>query len=127
MLVVDDELSVRDITRKVLEKSGYRVLTANDGAAAVALYAQHQAEVQVVLTDLIMPVMDGTATVRVLREISPKVKIIVTSGVASKHKLAEIAGLDVQAYLQKPCAAQTLLITVDQVLHGKHTHWQPSV
>ncbi|MEI6391743.1 MAG: PAS domain S-box protein [Verrucomicrobiota bacterium] len=127
VLVVDDELSVRDITRKVLEKSGYRVLTANDGAAAVALYAQHQAEVEVVLTDLIMPVMDGTATVRVLREISPKVKIIVTSGVASKHKLAEIAGLDVQAYLQKPCAAQTLLITVDEVLHGKHTHWQPSV
>lgn len=127
VLVVDDELSVRDITRKILEKSGYRVLTANDGGAAIALYRQHQAEVHVVLTDMKMPVMDGTATVRVLREISPKVKIIVTSGVASKPKLAEIAGLDVQAYLQKPCAAQTLLLTVDQVIHGKHTYWQPSV
>jgi PAS domain S-box-containing protein len=127
VLVVDDEPNIRDITRKMLEKSGYLVLTANEGTAAIALYAQRQAEIQVVLTDMMMPVMDGPATVRVLRGMNPQVKIIAASGVASKPKLAEIADLPVQAYLQKPFASRNLLVTLDQVLRGEQTHCQPGV
>lgn len=124
VLVVDDEPSVRDITRRMLEKSGYRVLTANEGTAAIALYTQRQAEIQVVLIDRMMPVMDGPATVRVLRGMNPQVKIIAASGAASKVKLAEIADLPVQAYLQKPFTSQKLLVTLDQVLRGEQTHQQ---
>jgi CheY-like chemotaxis protein len=127
VLVVDDEPSVRDITRKMLEKSGYRVLTANEGTAAIALYRQRQADIQVMLTDMMMPVMDGPATVRVLRGLNPQVKIIAASGVASKLKLAEIADLHVQAYLQKPFTSENLLITLDELLRGDQTHQQPGV
>ena len=127
VLVVDDEPSVRDITSRMLEKNGYRVLTAKEGTAAIALYTQRQAEIQVVLTDMMMPVMDGPATVRVLHGMNPQVRIIAASGAASKPKLAEIADLCVQAYLQKPFTAQNLLVTLDQVLRGEQTQWQPGV
>lgn len=127
VLLVDDEPSVRDITRQILEKSGYRVLTANEGTAAIALYTQRQAEIQVVLIDRMMPVMDGPATVRILRGMNPQVKIIAASGAASKPKLTGIADLPVQAYLQKPFTSQNLLVALDQVLRGEQTHQQAGV
>jgi CheY-like chemotaxis protein len=125
VLVVDDEQNVRDIIRKILEKCGYRVLTASEGTAAIALYTQRQAEIQLVLTDMMMPIMDGPATVRVLRGMNPTVKIIAASGSASKPRLGEIADLRVQAYLQKPFTSGNLLVTLDRVLRGEQTQWQP--
>ena len=127
VLVVDDEPNVRDITSRILEKSGYPVLTANKGTAAIALYTRRQAEIEVVLTDMMMPVMDGPATVRVLRRMNPQVKIIAASGAASKATLGEIADLPVQAYLQKPFASEDILITLDKVLRGEQTRHQPGV
>ena len=118
ILVVDDEPSIRNVTRQTLEKNGYRALTAAEGTEAMALYAQHQAEIQMVLTDLLMPIMDGVATIRALREKSATLKIIATSGEASKSKLKEIADLPLQAFLQKPFTAETLLVTVQKVLGG---------
>jgi two-component system cell cycle sensor histidine kinase/response regulator CckA len=81
----------------------------------------------VVLTDMMMPVMDGPATIRALRGMNPQVNIIAASGAASKVNLAEIADLPVQAYLQKPFTSQNLLVTLDQVLRGEQTHQQPGV
>ncbi len=59
VLMVDDEASILTITSQTLEAFGYRVLTARDGAEAVAVYAEHKDEIAVVLTDMMMPVMDG--------------------------------------------------------------------
>jgi CheY-like chemotaxis protein len=79
-LVVDDEASILTITSQTLQAFGYRVLTATDGADAVAVYAQHKNEIAVVLTDMMMPVMDGPATIRALMRINPAIKIIAASG-----------------------------------------------
>ncbi len=68
ILVVDDEESIREITRGTLETFGYTVLTASDGTEALALYADKKNEIAVVLTDMVMPFMDGPATIRVLRK-----------------------------------------------------------
>lgn len=118
VLVVDDEPSVREVTERILTKHGYRVMTAREGTAAAGLYAKHQAEIRVVLTDLMMPVMDGAATVRVIREMNPGVKTIVASGAGEKAKLAEVEALKVQAFLPKPFTARELLVTLEQVLQG---------
>ncbi len=59
VLIVDDEVPILTITGQTLQAHGYRVLKATDGAEAVALYAQHKGEVAVVLTDMMMPFMDG--------------------------------------------------------------------
>ena len=64
ILVVDDEDSIREITRSTLETFGYTVLTASDGTEALALYADKKNEIAVVLTDMVMPFMDGPATPR---------------------------------------------------------------
>jgi len=59
ILVVDDEAAIREIAKGTLENFGYRVLTASDGAEALALYAEHKGEIAVVLTDMMMPLMNG--------------------------------------------------------------------
>jgi CheY-like chemotaxis protein len=116
VLVVDDEASVRDITRQTLEAFGYRVITAHDGADAVALYAQHRAEIAVVLTDMMMPIMDGPSAIRVLQRLNPEVRIIAASGIASQGMMARPSDLGVEHFLPKPYTADTLLVLLRLVL-----------
>src|SRR5205814_691632 len=87
ILIVDDEASIREITRATLEAFSYKTLTACDGIEAVELYARHKEEIRVVLTDVMMPIMDGPLTIRSLQRINPKVKIIAVSGLASSEKV----------------------------------------
>ncbi len=76
ILVVDDETSILSITSETLQAFGYEVLTASNGAEAVAIYAQQKDKIAMILTDLSMPVMDGRATIYALLKINPKAKII---------------------------------------------------
>jgi PAS domain S-box-containing protein len=116
VLVIDDEESIRQITRQTLDAFGYRTLLAADGDQAVSLYATHAASISVVLTDMMMPGMDGTATIGRLMEIDPQVRIIATSGVTGNRDLAESAGEGVLDFLQKPYTAETLLKSLRKVL-----------
>ena len=96
ILVVDDEAAVREITKQTLEAYGYRVVLATDGADAIAVYARESAEIAAVLTDMMMPVMDGPATIQVLRRINPGLPIIAASGLASKAQVAHATSLGVK-------------------------------
>jgi PAS domain S-box-containing protein len=116
VLVVDDETSILTITRKTLELFGYRVLTATDGAKALAIYAQRRDEIAVVLTDMMMPVMDGAAVIRVLTEINPAIKIIAASGLSVNSGTAKISGAGVKHFLTKPYTAGMLLKTMRAIL-----------
>jgi two-component system cell cycle sensor histidine kinase/response regulator CckA len=117
ILVVDDEAAIREIARQTLEDHGYRVLTANDGAEAVALYAEHKDEIKAVLTDTMMPYMDGPATIRALHRLNPQVKVIATSGLDANGGLVESATAGVKAFLSKPFTAEKLLLTLAEVLN----------
>ena len=116
ILVVDDEAAICEITKTSLETYAYKVLTASDGIEAIALYAQHKAEISAVLMDMMMPVMDGPTTIRTLQKINPKVKIIAVSGLASSDKLSVAMGAGVKAFLPKPYTAKELLKTISGVL-----------
>ncbi|MCE0499231.1 MAG: PAS domain S-box protein [Methylacidiphilales bacterium] len=116
VLVIDDEASILTITSQTLQAFGYRVLTATDGADAVAVYAQHQHEIAVVLTDMMMPVMDGSAMIHALMQISPEVKIIAVSGLNAIGSAAKAAGAGVKQFLTKPYTASSLLKTLRTVL-----------
>ncbi|HEU4711749.1 MAG TPA: PAS domain S-box protein [Pyrinomonadaceae bacterium] len=116
ILVVDDEESIREITRGTLEAFGYRVLTASDGTEALALYADKKNEIAVVLTDMVMPFMDGQATIRALQRMSPQVRIIAASGLGAGQKAGEGALEGVAVFLNKPYTAEKLLKTLAQVL-----------
>ncbi len=119
VLVVDDEVSIREITKISLEMSNYKVLTASDGIEAIALYAQRKNEISVVLMDMMMPEMDGLTTIRTLQKINSQVKIIATSGLASTDKMAEAADVGAKAFLSKPYTAVELLKTLSSILNKK--------
>ncbi|MCX9012838.1 MAG: PAS domain S-box protein [Candidatus Methanoperedens sp.] len=119
VFVVDDETEILEITRVSLEKYGYRVLTANDGAEAIRLYSQNKGEVKIVLMDMMMPVMDGPASIRALRKIDPAVKVIGVSGLTEKDKIIEDADVQVHAFLTKPYTTRSLLRTIYEVLKMK--------
>jgi PAS domain S-box-containing protein len=117
VLVVDDESSVRQVTRQLLERNGYRVIEATEGADGITQYVAHQKEVQVVVTDLAMPVMDGPAFIRVLRRLNPPVRVIAVSGYQSKSSLPADLGVPGEAHLSKPFSGAMLLQTLQRVLH----------
>jgi PAS domain S-box len=119
VLLVDDEANILQITKATLEKYGYKVLTALDGTEALALYAQNAGEVALVLTDMMMPFMDGAATIRALRKLNPKIPIIAASGLTSVEQNAEIQNLSINGFLSKPYTAQQLLTAVADVLKKK--------
>jgi PAS domain S-box-containing protein len=116
VLVVDDEAAIREITRTTLENFGYTALTASDGTEAVALYAQNRDSIGVVLTDMMMPYLDGTATIRALQKINPTVKVIASSGLADDGKATEAGDLGVKTFLSKPYTAEDLLNAIAEVL-----------
>jgi two-component system cell cycle sensor histidine kinase/response regulator CckA len=116
VLVVDDEEAIREITKSTLQAFGYSVVTANDGTDAIASYAQNRADIKVVLTDMMMPFMDGPATIRALRKMDANVKIIASSGLTDSGKNFEAVDLGVKTFLSKPYTAEKLLQALAEVL-----------
>lgn len=116
VLVVDDETSILEITKQTLEAFGYRVITSEDGAQAIGQFALVRDQVGVVLTDMMMPVMDGPALISALHHIDPRVRIIAASGLDANENVARAASLGVKHFLPKPYSASTLLDALHRVL-----------
>lgn len=116
ILVVDDEAVVREVTRICLEKYGYQVLTAIDGIDALAVYAQNINEIQLILIDMIMPLMDGEKAIKALKKLNPKIKIIGMSG-SSFGNREVLDHIPMEAFLHKPYTAEEMLTAVDNVLN----------
>jgi CheY-like chemotaxis protein len=116
LLVVDDEVLLLQMTKLVLTKAGYRVLTAANGAEAVALYTQQPQPIQAVLLDMIMPVLGGGQTIPALRRLNPAVKVIAFSGLYAGAATDPAVVAGAQAVLPKPYAIPALLATVRSVL-----------
>ncbi len=117
VLVVDDETSIVEITRQTLEAFGYRVLTAEDGGRAVELYERHHREVAVVITDMMMPMMDGPMLMTALRRINPAVRVIAVSGLGANAPAPGDASARARHFLVKPYTAEALLVLLRQVLN----------
>jgi two-component system sensor kinase len=116
ILVVDDEAPIRQLTKINLESNGYRVLTAQDGSEGVALYSQHQQEIQLVLTDIMMPRLDGMGLARAVHALNPRARIIAGSGLATSIDDTTPGNAHFQAVLLKPFTADDLFKTVSEVL-----------
>jgi PAS domain S-box-containing protein len=117
VLVVDDEENIRTILRNVLTGSGYRVLEAADGAGAVAVLSRAGSTVDLVVTDMMMPEMDGLETIRALRGVRPDVPIVLISGLHTQTLSDEAAELGVQHVLAKPFSSAPLLQSLADILN----------
>ena len=116
ILVVDDEETVRKVTHRRLEREGYRVLVADNGAEALRVLRAHAAEVRVVITDFLMPEMDGPTLAPLLREIAPSLKVIGVSGNDQTSRAAELKQLGFAEILAKPYEGEALLLAVRRQL-----------
>ncbi len=120
ILVVDDEQSVRAIVRQSLETAGYRVLTAEDGALGLAQFKEHQADVALVLTDLMMPVMDGLNLIKALHTCAPHLRVVAMSGVTElPDGESPSVPPGAASFLLKPFTLATLLKMVRRALDEK--------
>ena len=116
VLVVDDEEAIRRLARCTLERFGYRTLLACNGAEAVTQYALHGDEIAVVVTDMVMPVMDGSATIAALKTMNPKVRIVRSSGLDAYSQAEQAAEAMGQYFVPKPYTAETMLRALRRAL-----------
>jgi len=117
ILIVDDEESITELLEALLRAKGYNVLIAKDGTEALAVYTENKDRISVVLLDLLMPYLDGTATIRAMQRIKPGVKIIAMSGLLlDKEKLGDMLTVERIPFLQKPFSIEKLLTTIHELL-----------
>lgn len=116
ILIVDDEIPLLEVAKKTLEDNGYRVLTARDGTEGLAVYAEHRKKIDAVVMDMVMPYLDGPATIRAIQRLDPDVKIIASSGLSANDNTFESANEGVRIFLKKPYTAEKLLKALAEVL-----------
>ena len=109
ILIIDDEAAIREIARETLQAYGYKAMTASNGSEGVALYVDNRQKIQVVITDSAMPVMDGKAVTRALKEINPDIRIIASSGLTTEERIDTGSGPKAEIFLKKPYTAEKLL------------------
>lgn len=124
ILVVDDEATIRSAAKTVLNAHGYKVLTASDGTEALAVVAS-QPSTAAVITDLMMPYMDGVALARALRKMQPNLPIAASTGLGDRPQLSELKTLGVTNLLNKPYSAESLLKVAYELVQLQRPAEQP--
>lgn len=109
ILIVDDEIAICETMKETLIAQDYQVLIAHDGIEAVALMAQHPQQIRCVLMDLMMPTLDGHATLPLLRRLNPDLCAIAMSGLTATEVVAQAKKLGFEGFLQKPFTRRDLL------------------
>jgi two-component system cell cycle sensor histidine kinase/response regulator CckA len=116
VLLVDDEEMIRGVARRMLEKSGFSVITAADGFAAIEMFKKHRERIRLVLLDMTMPRMDGESCLRELRQIDPGVRVIMTSGFNEQDIVGRFVGEGPAGFVQKPFTRGELLPKIRESL-----------
>lgn len=116
ILVVDDEPSLRQLARLILEQSGYSVLVAEDGREGLEIFRQNAARITAVLLDITMPVMGGHEALRLIREIRPDVPIVMSSGYSETTAREELAHDEVAGFVHKPWVPAKLVENIQSAL-----------
>ncbi len=116
ILVVDDQLYIRELLKDILSSKGYRVLLADDGLSGLEMYKLHQDEIDLVILDIIMPKLNGDEVYTRLKEIDPNIKVIVTSGFVQPDVIQKLKKLGINGYIKKPFEIQTVQKQLDNIL-----------
>jgi len=119
VLLVEDEKIVLNVSRKLLEKLGYGVITAQSGDEAVRIYEERGPEIDLVLLDMIMPGKGGSATFDALKALDPEVRVLLSSGYSRDGQAEEILSRGCEGFIQKPFNLGILSQKLRQVLDEK--------
>jgi len=119
ILVVDDEFNIRSMLKEVFEMNGYYVFTAANGKEGLEIYMKHTDQIDLVILDMVMPVMDGKTTFEEIQKIDKDQKIIIISGYAKKEDLREILDKGALAFMSKPFQIESIVENVARYLSSK--------
>jgi DNA-binding NtrC family response regulator len=114
VLIVDDEKFVRELIRDTLRTRGYETGLAGDGIEALAALAQD--EYHLVITDVVMPRMEGLELLKRVKKDHPKLPVIVLSGFSFQHNISDFLLFGAEEYMTKPFQVEHLLSTVERIL-----------
>jgi DNA-binding response OmpR family regulator len=119
VLIVDDDAAVRRLLETALTGHGFAVIVAKTGSQAVELLRSHTAAIGVVLLDVLMPDMDGPATLRELRRIRPGIPICYHTAFSGDYSEDELLAPGACALVIKPCPLDKLIAALKALLHGR--------
>lgn len=125
ILLIDDEELIRISGKAILERIGYTVLTGEDGAAGLAILEAHRGEVQLVILDMIMPVLGGRDTLHRIREIDRDVPVLICSGFSREGELAGMKDEGILGFLHKPFRRAELAGAVARAFRGDPSSRSP--
>lgn len=116
ILVVDDEPLIRALAESILERMGYRVISAADGEEALAIYRQEKDHIDLILLDYTMPRMNGVQVLKELQQFDPNVRVLFSSGYHTDHDVDQLMAAGARAFVAKPYRAQELVQSIRRVL-----------
>jgi two-component system cell cycle sensor histidine kinase/response regulator CckA len=119
ILLVEDEDGLRRLAQRALERVGYQVLIASDGLEALDRYRHHASEIDLIITDVVMPKLDGIALYRILRQEGHEVRFLFTSGYSAHEVMRGDQPNGELALLQKPWTLADLTQRVREALDRK--------
>jgi two-component system cell cycle sensor histidine kinase/response regulator CckA len=121
VLLVDDEDIVRKLAAKILTTLGYEVLAASDGVEAISHFNNHDKPIDLLLTDMVMPKMNGIALYEQMKLQHPELKVLYMSGYTDSFLFDEDK-VETNAFIQKPFSYVSLALKVREVIEESTTH-----
>jgi two-component system, cell cycle sensor histidine kinase and response regulator CckA len=123
ILLVEDEPIVLAVTTAMLKQLGYQVLVASNGKEAVVQFEVHQAQLALVISDMVMPDMDGAELFHRLKAKTPQVKMVIMSGYPLGGNGATLLEQGVVAWLKKPMSFEQLSQAIGKALSKRKGRW----
>jgi CheY-like chemotaxis protein len=118
ILLVEDEESLLDVLRLVLESNGYNVLSAADGEEAVVVYEKEKDRIALVLSDMGLPRMGGWDAMLKILEINPKAKVVLASGFFESRLREEVVAAGAVDFIQKPYVPEIILQRIEEIINS---------
>ena len=118
VLIVDDEPAIGEIASVILRGHGYRTLVAADGHEALTLFRENCGAIRLVVSDFMMPRLDGPATIREMRRIQPDIQTIIITGLGEDSRIAEAKAAGTNTVIAKPFTAEQLLTAIHPLLNN---------
>ncbi|MDD5765712.1 MAG: PAS domain S-box protein [Candidatus Marinimicrobia bacterium] len=116
ILIIEDEEMVQNFLKEVLEKKGYHVVTAVDGKAGLQKYNEQRSEIDLIISDIGLPVMNGIELFERLIVVNPQVKVIIASGYIEPEKRSDLLSRGLKSFIQKPYKPTEVWAKVREVL-----------
>jgi two-component system, cell cycle sensor histidine kinase and response regulator CckA len=118
ILLVEDQEMVSNLIKRILESSGYVLITATNGKEAISLYERELDKISLVILDLVMPKMRGETCIKELHKINPDLKILIVSGHSLDEETQKMIERETRGFVRKPFGRAELLQIVSDVLEA---------